>query len=87
VIIAFPTAFQVNGAKHPNVPQQIFSQRAGAAGIAFIDLLPIYQQACDQRGVKACEGYEDNHLFADVWMHPNVLGHRLAAEAIYDWQR
>jgi phospholipase/lecithinase/hemolysin len=46
-----------------------------------VDLLPIYRQACDDAAPGACEGYE-NLLFADVWMHPNPLGHRLAAEAL-----
>lgn len=91
VIVAFPTAFQLNSAHHPDVPQQTLRQRAEAAGIPFIDLLPIYQQACnaaspdaaspDAADPGACEGYE-NLLFADVWMHPNALGHELATEAI-----
>jgi len=28
-----------------------------------------------------CKGYE-NLLFADVWMHANPLGYRLAADAL-----
>jgi hypothetical protein len=46
-----------------------------------VNLLPIYHQAGDDAAPGACEGYE-NLLFAHVWMHPNPLGHRLAAEAL-----
>jgi hypothetical protein len=82
IIVAFPTAFQLNSAAHPDVPQQVLAERAAAAGITFIDLLPVYRQVCEAAAAKdACEGYE-NLLFADVWMHPNQLGHQLAAEAL-----
>jgi len=81
IIVVFPTAFQVNSAAHPNTPQRVLAQRAETAGIPFVDLLPVYQQVCDEAGADACEGYE-NALFADVWMHPNAVGHRLAAEQI-----
>jgi len=47
----------------------------------YIDLLPIYEAVCNDAGSAECEGYE-NLLFADVWMHPNVLGHRLAYEEL-----
>ncbi len=81
IVIAFPTAFQLNSASHPNVPQQVLYQRAMDAGIPYIDLLPTYRQICDDSEPDACEGYE-NILFADVWMHPNELGHRIAAEEL-----
>jgi len=81
LVVAFPTAFQLNSAAHPDVPQRVLGQRAAAAGIEFVDLLPIYRQACDDAMPGACEGYE-NLLFADVWMHPNPLGHQLAAETL-----
>lgn len=81
VIVAFPTAFQVNGAGHPDVPQQVLGERAKAAGITFVDLLPVYKQWCGANGVELCEGYQ-NSLFVDVWMHPNQTGHRIAAEQI-----
>lgn len=82
MIIAFPTAFQLNSAKHPDTPQQVIKQRAAMADIDFVDLLPIYRNVCNEAPVGACEGYE-NLLFADVWMHPNSLGHRLAAEELF----
>jgi hypothetical protein len=82
IIVAFPTAFQLNSAVHPDVPQKVLGERAAAADITFVDLLPIYQQVCDEAAANdACEGYE-NLLFADVWMHPNQLGHRLTAETL-----
>ena len=81
VVVAFPTAFQLNSAGHPDVPQRVLGRRAAAAGIEFVDLLPVYRRACEDATPGACEGYE-NLLFADVWMHPNPLGHRLAAEAL-----
>ncbi len=84
VIIAFPTAFQLNSANHPHVPQQVLRARAQGADIPFIDLLPVYEAECENAGKALCEGYE-NHLFADVWMHPNVLGNTLAAQEIEKW--
>ncbi len=81
IVITFPTAFQLNSAAHPDVPQLVLGRLAATPGIEFVDLLPVYRQACDDAAPGACEGYE-NLLFADVWMHPNPLGHRLAAEAL-----
>jgi lysophospholipase L1-like esterase len=76
IVVAFPTAYQLSSLAHPDVPQQILGERAEAAGIPFIDLLPVYAQACREAVADACEGYQ-NLLFADVWMHPNALGHEL----------
>jgi GDSL-like Lipase/Acylhydrolase family len=83
ILVAFPTAFQVNSAAHPDIPQRVLRSRANAAGIPFVDLLPPYQQWCAMKGASPCEGYQ-NKLFADVWMHPSPVGHRLAAEQIYE---
>lgn len=80
-IIVFPTAFQVNSSKHPDVAQQVLNERAALAGIPIIDLLPVYTAACAEMAAGACEGYE-NALFADIWMHPNPAGHLLAAQQI-----
>lgn len=79
MIVLVPTAFQVNSFNHPDTPQQVLTQKAESLGIPVLDLLPIYLKACGQAGREACEGFE-NEIFADVWMHPNVLGHRIAAE-------
>ena len=93
IVIVFPTAFQLNSSAHPDVAQRVLSERAAADGITMIDLLPVYDEACAAAeadtaaeadaaaGPDACEGYE-NALFADVWMHPNSTGHRLAAEQL-----
>lgn len=84
VVISFPTAFQLNSVGHPDTPQKVFGAKAEADGIAWLDMLPIYQAVCAEAAAEACEGYE-NILFADVWMHPNMEGHRLAAEALLAW--
>jgi hypothetical protein len=81
IIIAFPTALQVNNSGHPDVPQRAIAQRANTSGIKFVDLLPVYQKWCTDNGMNLCEGYQ-NKLFADVWMHPTEVGHRLATEQI-----
>jgi lysophospholipase L1-like esterase len=81
IVVVFPTAFQLSSLAHPDVPQQILGERAAAAGIPFIDLLPVYAQACREAGADACEGYQ-NLLFVDVWMHPNEFGHQLAADKL-----
>ncbi len=82
ILVVFPTAYQVNSAHHPTIPQDTLTARAAAAQIPLVDMLPIFKQACEEAGGDVCEGYE-NLLFADVWMHPNRLGHQLAAEAIF----
>jgi hypothetical protein len=81
IIVAFPTAYQLSSHRHPDVPQAVLGERAVAAGIPFVDLLPTYEQACRDAGPDACEGYE-NLLFIDVWMHPNAFGHELAAREV-----
>jgi hypothetical protein len=81
IVVAFPTAYQLSSLAHPDVPQQILGERAAAAGIPFVDLLPVYAQACHEAGLAACEGYQ-NLLFVDVWMHPNAFGHQLAAQEV-----
>lgn len=81
VIVVFPTAFQLNRSAHPDVPQRILTERATKVGIDLVDLLPVYKQVCNDADPNACEGYE-NLLFPDVWMHPNSLGHHLAAQLI-----
>lgn len=81
VLVVFPTAMQINSSGHSDLPQRILAQRSAENGIALIDLLPVFDQACRDLGQDACEGYE-NALFADVWMHPNKLGHQLAAQQI-----
>jgi hypothetical protein len=81
LVIVFPTAFQVNSAAHPTVPQQVLGGRAAEANVNWLDLTPAFSEGCAAAGPDACEGY-NNALFSDVWMHPNAAGHRLAAEEI-----
>lgn len=83
ILVVFPTAFQLNSAEHPDVPQRVLEERAALADIELVDLLPAYREACDKESTDACEGYE-NLLFADVWMHPNTEGHQIAAHALSD---
>jgi hypothetical protein len=83
IILPFPTALQVNSAAHPNTPQRALGQRARAAGVPFIDLLPVYQKWCLDNRPEPCEGFQ-NQLFSDVWMHPTEIGHRLAADQLID---
>jgi hypothetical protein len=81
VMLIFPTAYQVNSADHPDIPQRVLVDRAKQIDVKCIDLLPVYKMVCKDANPVKCEGYE-NLLFADVWMHPNVLGHQLAYEAL-----
>lgn len=82
VLVIFPTTYQLNSARHPDVPQKVLSERSELVGLEYVDLLPLYKKSCDEAELNACEGYE-NLLFADVWMHPNGLGHALAAEQLF----
>jgi hypothetical protein len=83
ILLLFPTAFQVNDSKHPDVPQRAFQLRAEGFNLDIVDLLPVYKEACSHMEEINCEGYE-NDIFADVWMHPNEQGHKLAAEALIE---
>lgn len=81
MLVIFPTALQVGNATHPSTPQQVLTERARAADVGAVDLLPIYRDECQLHGPHSCDGFV-NWLFADVWMHPNSRGHTLAAEAL-----
>ena len=52
--------------------------RATKADIPALDLLPAFQQACQQKPGGVCQR-EDRYLFADVWMHPSAYGNKLTA--------
>jgi len=78
VLILFPLEFQVFDKSYPTLPQEIFMARAAEAGIPALDLLPAFQQACQEKPGGACQ-LEDRYLFADVWMHPSSNGHKLTA--------
>jgi hypothetical protein len=81
ILVFFPLEFQVLDEDYPTLPQEIFSDRAAEAGIPVLDLLPTFQQACLEKPGGACQ-LEDRYLFADVWMHPSVYGHKLVADEL-----
>lgn len=83
MLVLFPTAFQLHSPGHPDVPQRVLSRLAAADDVEWVDLLPVFKDACEQAGPGACDGYR-NLLFADVWMHPNARGHRHAADSILE---
>ena len=78
VLVLFPLEFQVLDESYPTIPQEIFMSQAHEAGIPVLDLLPAFQQACREKPGGTCQ-LEDRYLFADVWMHPSAIGHRLTA--------
>jgi lysophospholipase L1-like esterase len=82
LLIVLPTAFQVRDAGYPQVPQQVLGARAKEEGIEMLDLLPLFQQACREAPAGEVCGPEGRYLWADMWMHPSALGHRLMAERI-----
>ena len=77
-LILFPLEYQVIDEDYSTLPQQILKQRAVEADIPVLDLLPVYQRACQEKPGGACYP-EDRYLFADVWMHPSAYGHKLTA--------
>ncbi|HUF40028.1 MAG TPA: SGNH/GDSL hydrolase family protein [Anaerolineales bacterium] len=81
ILVMFPLEYQVVDPDFATTPQEVLLDRAAAAGIPIIDLLPVFREACAGKPGEACE-LEDRYLFADVWMHPSVEGHRLTAEAL-----
>ena len=78
VLVLFPLEFQVLDKSYPTLPQEIFKAKAAEAGIPVLDLLPVFQQACQEKPGGACQ-LEDHYLFADVWMHPSAYGDKLTA--------
>ena len=78
VLVMFPLEFQVLDENYSTLPQEIFMAKAAEAGIPVLDLLPAFRQACQKKPGGACQ-LEDYYLFADVWMHPSALGHKVTA--------
>jgi lysophospholipase L1-like esterase len=77
-LILFPMEFQVLDPSYSTLAQDILAGRAEAAGIPALDLLPAFRAACREKPGGMCQ-LEDRYLFADVWMHPSELGHRITA--------
>jgi hypothetical protein len=82
ILVMFPLEFQVVDHDFPTTPQDVLRDRAEQANIPVIDLLPVFRQACVEKPDGPCE-LEDRYLFADVWMHPSAIGHRLTAERLF----
>jgi lysophospholipase L1-like esterase len=82
LLIVFPTDAQVREPGYPTTPQQVVRQLADQHGWLFIDLLPIFRKEY-ARQLPHVEN-DNNPLFADRSSHPSPLGHRLAAQAIYE---
>lgn len=78
VLVLFPLEFQVLEKDYPTLPQDLFMSKAAEVGIPVLDLLPTFQQACQEKQGGACQ-LEDRYLFADVWMHPSAHGHKVTA--------
>jgi lysophospholipase L1-like esterase len=81
VMVLFPLEFQVLDEDFSTLPQDLFTARAAEAEIPALDLLPAFQQACQEKPGGACQ-LEDRYLFADVWMHPSAYGHSVTAMEI-----
>jgi hypothetical protein len=81
LVVMFPIEYQVVDMAYPLLPQKALSQRAEAAGLPLLDLLPAYRAACKAKPGGPCT-VQDRYLFADVWMHPSELGSRIAAGAL-----
>lgn len=84
ILIVLPTAFQVEDTGYSTIPQQILTRRAKEVGIETLDLLPNFRQVCLEVTPKEGCGPEDRYLWADMWMHPSTVGHRLMAERILE---
>jgi lysophospholipase L1-like esterase len=78
VLILVPLEFQVLDENYSRVPQEVLATKAAEADIPVLDLLSVFQQACQEKSGGACQ-LEDHYLFADVWMHPSAYGHKLIA--------
>ena len=85
-IVLFPLEYQVLDEDFSTVAQTVLTEKAEEAGIPVIDLLPAYREACREKSGGPCQ-LEDRYLFADVWMHPSALGHRITANVIVEFMQ
>jgi lysophospholipase L1-like esterase len=81
VVVIFPLEFQVIDESYSTLSQELLTAKAAEAGIPVVDPLPAFRQACQQKPGGACQ-LEDRYLFADVWMHPSAIGHKLIADEL-----
>jgi lysophospholipase L1-like esterase len=82
VIVVFPTDVQVRSPEYPTTAQQVIRNLGSEYDILVLDLLPVFREAYVEHSPGTGQG-ETSPLFADFSSHLSVLGHRLAAEAIY----
>jgi hypothetical protein len=80
-IILFPMEYQVLDEDYSTMAQSVLIEKASAAGLPVLDLLPAYRVACQEKPGGSCQ-LEDRYLFADVWMHPSALGHQIASQEL-----
>jgi lysophospholipase L1-like esterase len=78
MLVLFPLEFQVVDENYSTLPQELLTTKAIETDIPVLDLLPVFQQACQEKAGGVCQ-LEDRYLFADVWMHPSAYGHKLIA--------
>ena len=78
ILVIFPLEFQVLDDNYSTLPQELLKAKAVEDNIPVLDLLSLFQQACQDKPGGPCY-LEDRYLFADVWMHPSALGHELTA--------
>ena len=65
VVVLFPIEYQVSDPTFPIVPQQQVVGLAKEMGTRVVDLLPVFQQACQTKPGGPCR-VEDRYLFADL---------------------
>lgn len=80
--LVLPTAFRVQDTAYGEMPQQVLGKHGREEGIEMLDLLPVFREACQEAPPGESCGPEDRYLWADMWMHPGALSHRLIAECI-----
>jgi hypothetical protein len=84
LLIVLPTAFQVQDVAYSDVPQQVLGMHGREDRVEVLDLLPVFREACQEASPRESCGAEGRYLWADMWMHPSALGHRLVAERLLE---
>lgn len=82
LLIVLPTAFQVQDSAYSDLPQQVLDRHGWKDGVEVLDLLPAFRKVCQEAPPGESCGPEGRYLWAEMWMHPSALGHRLMAERI-----
>jgi lysophospholipase L1-like esterase len=82
LVVVFPAARQTLDVNYPTTAQEVVAQLGEELAIPIVDLLPVYQGYFAQNPPDV-DADVPPALFADFSSHPSILGHQLAAEAIY----